>query len=106
MPVIAKTLLQPLDAELQSRLEKLQPSFRLHSPSVDAVLYIGWFNEKPVAAAWVVGADAQREVQGLAIHPATRGRGVLSQLVQQIQTQEGHCGRRVLCADDYAALDR
>lgn len=105
MPVIARPQSFPLDTELADRLARLQPAAPLTAPAPDAVLYVGWFNTKPISAAWAVGPDEGRQLQGFAIHPATRGRGVLARLAQEMRTQENAAGRRVLSADDYSLLD-
>lgn len=106
MPIIVKPLQQALDADLRGRLEKFEPQLRLVPPSKDATLYVAWFNTKPVAAAWSVGSDHERELMGFAIHPATRGRSVLQQLAQNMRTQENAAGRRVLRSEDFTGLDQ
>lgn len=105
MPVIARAHPLPLDADLSERLARLTPSVAASAPAPDAVLYVGWFNTKPISAAWAVGPDEGRQLQGFAIHPATRGRGVLARLAQEMREQENAAGRRVLSADDYSLLD-
>ncbi|MEL0027561.1 MAG: hypothetical protein VW625_02680 [Perlucidibaca sp.] len=105
MPVIARAQNFPLDADLAERLSRLQPPVLLTPPAADAMLYIGWFNTRPIAAAWAVGPEGGRQLQGFAIHPATRGRGVLARLAQDMREQENAAGRRVLSADDYSVLD-
>jgi len=105
MPVIARPQSFPLDADLAGRLARLQPAVTAEPPTPDATLYVGWFNTRPVAAAWATGADDGRQLQGFGIHPATRGRGVLARLAQDMREQENAAGRRVLSADDYSVLD-
>lgn len=105
MPVIARPQTLPLDAALSERLHKLEPALPLTPPSSDAMLYIGWFNDKPISAAWASGEVTGRQLQHFAIHPATRGRGVLARLAQEIRDLENAAGRRVLSADDYSTLD-
>ncbi len=105
MPVIARAHPLPLDADLNDRLARLSPALTATAPTPDAVLYVGWFNTKPISAAWAVGPDDGRQLQGFAIHPATRGRGVLARLAQEMREQENAAGRRVLSADDYSLLD-
>lgn len=106
MPVFARPHQLPLDADLSLRLQRMEPAFTVQPPSADAQLYVGWFNTKPICAAWAVGAATERELQGFTIHPATRGRGVLARLAQEIREQENEAGRRVLSADDYEPLDQ
>lgn len=105
MPVIVRAQSLPLPAELAERLSRLAPACDGRPPADDAVLYIGWFNSKPVSAVWASGASDGRQLAGFAIHPATRGRGVLVRLAQEAREQETAAGRRVLSADDYTALD-
>lgn len=106
MPLIARQHTLPLDADTSARLQRFEPTFALQPPSADAQLYIGWFNEKPICAAWAIGASSVRQLQGFAIHPATRGRGVLAQLAQAMRLQERSAGACVLSTDDYELLDR
>lgn len=105
MPVITRSQSFPLDADLADRLSRLEPALSLTPPAPDSVLYVGWFNSRPIAAAWATGFADRRQLQGFGIHPATRGRGVLAWLAQDIREQERAAGRRVLSADDYAPLD-
>ena len=105
MPVIARHQSLPLAPELAERLLKLEPTLLLTPPSSDALLYIGWFNDKPISAAWALGASDGRQLGHFAIHPATRGRGVLARLAQEIRELENRAGHRVLSADDYSTLD-
>ena len=104
MPVITRSHAFPLDADLAERLSRLDPPVAL-SAQPGAVLYVGWFNTKPIAAVWATGQDDGRQLQGFGIHPATRGRGVLARLAQDAREQETAGGRRVLSADDYSSLD-
>ncbi|MEK6788954.1 MAG: hypothetical protein AABY68_08405 [Pseudomonadota bacterium] len=105
MPVIARSQSLPLAPELAERLLKLEPALPLTPPGSDALLYIGWFNDKPISAAWACGEKEGRELVRFAIHPATRGRGVLARLAQEIRELENAAGRRVLSANDYVSLD-
>ncbi|MEO6697863.1 MAG: hypothetical protein ABIR53_00540 [Paraperlucidibaca sp.] len=106
MPLTAKAHALPLEPELAERLARFQPPASTQAPSPDATLYVGWFNTKPIAAAWALGADNARHLSGFAIHPATRGRDVLAQLVAAMRIQECGAGRRVLSSDEYAAVDK
>ncbi|MES2720379.1 MAG: hypothetical protein V4688_09075 [Pseudomonadota bacterium] len=105
MPVIARSQSLPFAPELAERLYKLEPALPLTPPSSDATLYIGWFNDKPISAAWACGIPEGRQLSHFAIHPATRGRGVLARLAQEIRELENSGGHRVLSADDYSTLD-
>ena len=105
MPVIARAQSLPLPADIAERLLRLEPSFAADAPSADAVLYLGWFNSKPISAVWASGAADGRQLGGFAIHPATRGRGVLARLAQEVRELETAAGHRVLSSDDYAPLD-
>jgi hypothetical protein len=105
MPLIAKAYTLPLESDLVEQLVRLQPPISAQSPSSDAILYVGWFNSKAIAAAWAVGADDARMLSGFAIHPATRGREVLAQLASAMRTQENAAGQRVASSEDYFALD-
>ena len=105
MPVIARSQSLPLAPDLAERLSKLEPALPLTPPSSDATLYIGWFNDKPISAAWACGIPEGRQLSHFAIHPATRGRGVLARLAQEIRELENSAGHRVLSADDYSTLD-
>jgi len=105
MPVITRTQTLPLAPALAQRLQKLEPELPLAPQAVDATLYIGWFNDKPISAAWVSGHDDGRELTHVAIHPATRGRGVLARLAQEIRELENAANRRLLSAQDYSSLD-
>ena len=88
MPVIARSQSLPLASELAERLSKLEPALLLTPPSSDATLYIGWFNDKPISAAWACGIAEGRQLSHFAIHPATRGRGVLARLAQLAAKQQ------------------
>lgn len=105
MPLIASAQTLPVSAALAERLARLQPACVVTSASPEATLYIGWFNTKPIAAAWVNGIAGARVLSGFAIHPATLGRGVLAQLATQIRDIESADGHRVLSSDDYTVLD-
>ena len=105
MPLIARVHSLPLEPELIERLARFKPALSAKAPSPDATLHVGWFNTKPIAAAWAIGSDDARHLSGFAIHPATMGRDVLAQLATCMRTQESAAGRRVLSSEDYAALD-
>lgn len=105
MPLVTRAHDLPLDAELQERLTRLLPPVPVSAPSADALLYVGWFNTKPIAAAWATGPAEGRQLVDFGIHPATRGREVLAQLAHGIRDHENAAGRRVLSAEDYSQLD-
>ncbi len=106
MPLIAKIQTLPVANELAERLRQLQPAFDINPSGQPASLYIGWFNDKPICALWAVGADNQRSLTQMAVHQANRGRGVLAQFVQNVQSLERSAGRRVLSADNFQAIDQ
>lgn len=53
-------------------------------------LYIGWFNDKPIAAIWSQPTDQAnaRLLRYIVVHPANRGRGIADQLVAQAVAQD------------------
>ncbi|MDP1541173.1 MAG: hypothetical protein U0998_04590 [Moraxellaceae bacterium] len=106
MPLISKIQTLPLPDDLAARLSHLQPSFSPKPPAPVADLYIGWFNDKPICALWAIGEHDQRSLTQMAVHQANRGRGVLAQFVQNVQSLERSAGRRVLSADNYQAIDQ
>ena len=106
MPLISKIQTLPLPDDLAARLVQLQPSFSPNPPTPAADLYIGWFNDKPICALWAIGEQDQRTLTQMAVHQANRGRGVLAQFVQNVQSLERSAGRRVLSADNYQAIDQ
>lgn len=106
MPLISKIQTLPLTDDLAQRLSQLKPSFSPTPPATVADLYIGWFNDKPICALWAIGEQDQRSLVQMAVHQANRGRGVLAQFVQNVQTQERSAGRRVLSAENYQAIDQ
>jgi hypothetical protein len=105
MPVITRAHALPLDADLRQRMQKFEPEVPLVPLDSGATLYIGWFNDKPVAGAWACGDTQGRQLLYFGIHPATRGRGVLQRLAHDMRELENASGRRVLSAQDYSALD-
>lgn len=106
MPLISKIQTLPLPDDLAARLRQLQPAFSPNPPEPLADLYIGWFNDKPICALWAVGQQDQRSLIQMAVHQANRGRGVLAQFVQNVQSLERSAGRRVLSADNFQAIDQ
>lgn len=86
------------DPELKLRVEKLydtSPEFASGSDAVaffekvfakGDVLYLGMFNDKPIAAIGCLneGIDGSRLLQYIVIHPANRGRGLAPKFVKQV----------------------
>lgn len=111
MPVLIERATAPLEPALVQELARLYadtPDFS--SPaSAQAViqeavaegdrLYLGLFNGKHIAAALIRGEGATRHLHYLAVHPATRGRGVASRLVAELRHMEAGSGAEWLEAD-------
>ena len=49
----------------------------------DGVLYVGWFNAKPVASIMASGTATQRLIHNIVVHPANRGRGIADRLMAE-----------------------
>ena len=95
-----------LDQENRQRLQALYDHSPEFASGADAMqqlqqalaagdrLYIGWFNDKPIAALWSRqqpdGHD--RLLQYIVVHPANRGRGIAEQLMSQVMLQERTLG--------------
>lgn len=111
MPVIVERHAGSLDATLVAELGRLYtdtPDFANAASAQEVladavadgdVLYAGLFNGKHIAAALIRGAGETRHMQYLAVHPATRGRGVASRLVAEIRHQEAALGAEWIEAD-------
>lgn len=74
-----EAIIKDLDADdtIRSSLAQWQ------NQSLDSSLYIGWFNDRMVALALL---EAQ-QLRALAVHPATRGRGVATRVLELIKAQ-------------------
>lgn len=86
------------DPELKLRVEKLYDSSPEFATGLDAVaffekafakgdiLYLGMFNEKPIAAmgCFNQGIESSRLLQYIVLHPANRGRGLAPKFVKQV----------------------
>ncbi|HEX4869899.1 MAG TPA: acetyl-CoA sensor PanZ family protein [Moraxellaceae bacterium] len=111
MPVLVERHTAALDPVLVAELGRLYtdtPDFASPASAQavlqDAVaggdvLYAGLFNGKHIAAALLRGNGATRHLHYLAVHPATRGRGVASRLVAEIRRIEGADGADWIEAD-------
>lgn len=111
MPVIVERHTGSLDSTLLEELGRLYtdtPDFANAASArevlSDAVadgdaLYAALFNGKHIAAALLRGEGATRHMQYLAVHPATRGRGVASRLVAEIRRLEAEKGADWVEAD-------
>jgi len=95
MPVVVQPVLFPLDEALSARLQRLEPSCSV-SPVTDQDWYVGYFNQRPIAAACVHGSVSSRQIRQLSLHPANRGRGVGRQLLEQIRVLEEAAGRHLV----------
>lgn len=58
--------------------------------------YAGQFNGKWIAGVLVSGLDGERVLRFLAVHPATRGRGVAERLVNEVRRLEAEQGEGYL----------
>lgn len=105
MPVIVRAQSLPADAALAERLQRLTPPVAATPAVPEAVLYVGWFNDKPIAAVWATGPASTRRLQDFGIHAATTGRGVLQRLADEAEAQERAAGRTVTGGADHRALD-
>lgn len=111
MPVIVERHAGSLDSTLLEELGRLYsdtPDFAnaasarevLSDAVADGdVLYAALFNGKHIGAALIRGEGATRHMQYLAVHPATRGRGVASRLVAEIRRLEAETGADWVEAD-------
>ena len=111
MPVLVERHTASLDSTLVAELGRLYtdtPDFANAASAQEVladavahgdVLYAGLFNGKHIAAALVRGEGPTRHMQYLAVHPATRGRGVASRLVAEIRHQEAATGAEWIEAD-------
>lgn len=111
MPVLVERHTTSLDAPLLAELGRLYsdtPDFANAASAQEVlaeavadgdVLYAGLFNGKHIAAALIRGNGPTRHLHYLAVHPATRGRGVASRLVAEIRRQEGALGADWIEAD-------
>lgn len=111
MPVIVERHAGSLDSTLLEELGRLYsdtPDFANAASArevlADAVadgdvLYAALFNGKHIGAALLRGEGPTRHMQYLAVHPATRGRGVASRLVAEIRRLEAETGAEWVEAD-------
>lgn len=51
-------------------------------------LYLGMFNDKPIAAVCARGQGQTRLLQYIVVHPANRGRGIAQRVVKDACLQE------------------
>ncbi|PTQ88859.1 GNAT family N-acetyltransferase [Agitococcus lubricus] len=64
----------------------------------DGLLYLGWFNSKPVAAIMASGLANSRLLHNIVVHPANRGRGIADRLVSEVCRLERERGSTQLVA--------
>ena len=94
MPVIVSAE-QQLSPELSQHLAKLYDSSPEFSNGEAAIIkanqvlanqglvYIGWFNNRPVASIMASGAANNRLLHNIVVHPANRGRGIADRLMAE-----------------------
>lgn len=94
MPVIVSAE-QQLNTELSQHLAKLydsSPEFSNGEAAIvkanqilanQGLLYVGWFNNRPVAAIMASGAANNRLLHNIVVHPANRGRGIADRLMAE-----------------------
>jgi GNAT superfamily N-acetyltransferase len=111
MPVAVELVTHPLPEPLAAELVRTyadSPDFASPEAAVevlrDAVaggdsLYSGVFNNRHIAAVLVRGEGETRHLRYLAVHPATRGRGVAERLVSEVRRLEAERGTHWLEAD-------
>lgn len=111
MPVAVELAAAPLDEGLAAELVRIyedSPDFTSGEAALavlrDAVaagdsLYTGVFNKRHIAAVLVRGEGETRHLRYLAVHPATRGRGVAERLVGEVRRLEAERGTTWLEAD-------
>ncbi|MFZ5561495.1 MAG: acetyl-CoA sensor PanZ family protein [Pseudomonadota bacterium] len=111
MPVAVEIAAAPLPESLAAELARIYadfPDFASPAAAVavlrDAVaggdtLYTGVFNQRHIAAVLVRGEGETRHLRYLAVHPATRGRGVAERLVAEVRRLEAERGTQWLEAD-------
>lgn len=91
-------------------------SFFKSALSKGDTLYLGIFNDKPIAAVCARGQGPTRLLQYIVVHPANRGRGLARRLVKDVCQQEmmsdvlnfeAGCGalHRILTELNYLKLD-
>ena len=103
MPVIV-TAEKSLSPELAAGLGKLYDASPEFSGGADAVataervlsegglVYVGWFNGKPVSSIMAFGPGDQRTLRWIVVHPANRGRGIADRLVCEVCRIEREAG--------------
>ena len=94
MPVIVSAE-QQLSPELSQHLAKLydsSPEFSNGEAAIakanevlanQGLVYIGWFNNRPVASIMASGAANNRLLHNIVVHPANRGRGIADRLMAE-----------------------
>lgn len=94
MPVMV-TAEHQLSPELTSGLHKLyssSPEFVNGDEAIQTaqkvlaeggLIYVGWFNSKPVSAIMAYGGTDGRTLRWIVVHPANRGRGIADRLVSE-----------------------
>lgn len=74
--------------------EALAESAQSYTTDFHAKLYTAEFNDKVIAAIWVVGRGSERVLKYVVVHFANRGRGVAEHLVREVTERETALGVR------------
>ncbi len=106
MPLTLHALTQLDDARMREQLAHLYDTSPEFADGQDAVqqmdralaagdtLYVGLFNDKPIAAIWarLTNDPHTRLMQYIVVHPANRGRGIADMLVRDACDREAARG--------------
>lgn len=104
MPLTAIPYQSLADEKLAQQVKKLydvSPEFADGDSALSAIntmlskgstLYLGMFNDKPIAGIMVRGVSEVRLMQYIVIHPANRGRGLASIFLKDVGEQEKQKG--------------
>lgn len=110
MPVAVAELPAPLADAPRQDLERIYADWPagtaadcVAAVAAGATLYTGLFNARHIAAVLVCDSAAGRQLRLLAVHPATRGRGVAERLLAEVRRLESLRGTPWLLADDDVA---
>ena len=108
MPVEVREIRRVLPDDVAASLERVYVDCPGMASAEDALgrvraglargdrFYAGLFNGKWIAGVLVVGEGAERFLRYLAVHPATRGRGVAERLIGEVRRLESELGEGYL----------
>ncbi len=116
MPVEIQEFRRVLPDDVQEQLHKVYIDMPASKDADDVIAnveralqaggryYAGLFNGRWICGVLVSGDQQERSMSYLAVHPATRGRGVAERLVDEVRALEGQRGPGYLnttfdCAD-------